>query len=322
MNLLHRAIEWAEFGWPVFPVAWNSKAPAISGGHNRATTKIEQIKSWSWDGNIGIRPPNHTLLVDVDVPAEKKLEDCLAWLKLYDAFEGWIDWRRGLGQWTQGDGYHIAVSLMGSGYPKNSTDIFSTKAVDGSAVDLRSSKGYFVAAPSSIDGRCYRLTENGIVAVENLPIMPRNVAHQLDLSGTANQNSQQNVTSESQNIAGGIAVPDYVKATTNGGHISGLGFSHAKRKVKDAQLVKDALLFSITSQPERYTSYDGWLRGIVFPLTGGVATGELTEEEGKSIYDAACSAAPGNKTDNETQWIANLRNARERVTGDQHVINR
>jgi hypothetical protein len=68
------AIEYALHGWEVFPL--RGKVPAIRGGRGflDATTDIDQIAAW-WSGpyagaNIGIRPPEAVVVLDVDEHGE------------------------------------------------------------------------------------------------------------------------------------------------------------------------------------------------------------------------------------------------------------
>lgn len=186
MNKLHNAIEWARAGWPVLPLSNNAKFPCLKGGHNQATTDFDQINAWPWDGNIGVRPPENVQLIDVDVPIGGKLETTLAWQELHSAFSGWTDWMHGLAQWTPSGGYHLAYKVPLGFQSRQGTDILRTKANDGSAVDLRSDKGYFVVAPSSIGSKAYQLVGAGIVPVANLPELTPFAAAKLGLA----QNTQ------------------------------------------------------------------------------------------------------------------------------------
>lgn len=201
MNKLHNAIEWARPGWPVFPLVSNAKTPRHKGGHNQATTDVDQINAWHWEGNIGIRPPDNVQLIDVDVPIGGSLETTLAWQELHKAFSGWTEWQEGLAQWTPSGGYHFAHKVPPGFRSRQGTDVLRTKARDGSAVDLRSDKGYFVAAPSSIGGKAYQLVGAGIVAVADLPELPQHAAARLGLgqdARTAVPNRQVSGVTQSQ----------------------------------------------------------------------------------------------------------------------------
>lgn len=181
MSKLPNAIEWARAGWPVLPLSRDAKTPCLKGGHNQATTDFDQINAWPWDGNIGVRPPLNVLLIDIDVPASACLASSIAWQELHRALGDWAAWQLGLAQSTQSGGYHLAYKVPAGFMPRQNTDILRTKARDGSAVDLRSSKGYFVAAPSTIGGKAYQLVGSGIVPVADLPELTSFAAARLGL---------------------------------------------------------------------------------------------------------------------------------------------
>jgi hypothetical protein len=153
----------------------------MKGGHNQATTDLDKIGGWPWRGNIGVRPPDNVQLIDVDVPRGGRLETTLAWQELHKAFCGWTEWQKGLAQWTPSGGYHLAYRLPSGFRPRQSTDVLRTKVQDGSAVDLRSSKGYFVAAPSSIGSKAYQLVGRGILPPTDLPELTPFAAAKLGL---------------------------------------------------------------------------------------------------------------------------------------------
>lgn len=185
MSKLHNAIDWAQAGWPVCPLGINVKTPRSKGGHNQATTEVDQINTWQWEGNIGVRPPDNVQLIDVDIPIGGSLETTLAWQELHKAFSGWTEWQKGLAQWTPSGGYHLAYRLPSGFSPRQGTDVLRTKVQDGSAVDLRSSKGYFVAAPSTIGGKAYQLVGRGIVPPADLPELTKSAAAKLGLGQKA-----------------------------------------------------------------------------------------------------------------------------------------
>ena len=72
--MLQDALSYAKAGFPVFPLGVGAKEPAISlrdGGRGMldATTDLNQVQAW-WgtnpDWNIGIRPPEGVIVLDVD----------------------------------------------------------------------------------------------------------------------------------------------------------------------------------------------------------------------------------------------------------------
>lgn len=69
-NMIEHALALAGSQWPVFPLQPRSKVPyPHTRGHNDATTDVARIAEW-WrlapDSNIGLRPPEGIVVVDVD----------------------------------------------------------------------------------------------------------------------------------------------------------------------------------------------------------------------------------------------------------------
>lgn len=136
-NMLAHAIEYAEQGWPVFPL--RGKIPAIRGGRGvlDATTEVATIADW-WNGryrdcNIGIRPPEHIFALDVDPQHGGHLT--------IDALEdehGRLS--ETLTTWTgRGDGSRHLF------YRRPAGKLTSTQLP---GVDIKDHSGYLVAAPS------------------------------------------------------------------------------------------------------------------------------------------------------------------------------
>lgn len=138
------ALIYASWGWHVIPVVPNGKIPATQHGVKDATTDAEQIARW-WaqnpDFNIGIAAGNRSGIVVFDVDPRNGGED------------SWQAWQRtngsvpdGAMQLTAGGGeHHIAF------YDEQ---IRSCKLADG--IDLLADGRYFVAYPSTIEGRSYQ----------------------------------------------------------------------------------------------------------------------------------------------------------------------
>lgn len=66
-ELVDRALAYAKHGYEVLPL--NGKTPLTPNGFYDATTDLETISSWwsDWpDANVGCRPPEDTIIFDVD----------------------------------------------------------------------------------------------------------------------------------------------------------------------------------------------------------------------------------------------------------------
>lgn len=134
---------YASWGWHVLPVVPNGKVPATQHGVKDATTNAEQIARW-WaqnpDFNIGIAAGERSSIVVFDVDPRNGGDE--SWSK-WQAENG--DVPDGAMQLTAGGGeHHIAVY---------NPEIRSCKLVEG--VDLLADGRYFVAHPSTIEGRRY-----------------------------------------------------------------------------------------------------------------------------------------------------------------------
>lgn len=65
MSLVDAAIELATAGVRVFPCG-KDKSPRTQSGYYDATTNLEVVKAWEWDGMIGAPVPPGTVIIDVD----------------------------------------------------------------------------------------------------------------------------------------------------------------------------------------------------------------------------------------------------------------
>lgn len=143
MTKAEAALTYASWGWHVLPVVPNGKAPATQHGVKDATTDPEQIARW-WaqnpDFNIGIATGERSGIVVFDVDPRNGGDSSWAmWVQTNGKVPD------GAMQMTAGGGeHHIAVY-----HP----EIRSCKLCEG--VDILSDGRYFVAFPSSIDGRTY-----------------------------------------------------------------------------------------------------------------------------------------------------------------------
>jgi hypothetical protein len=138
------ALTYASWGWHVLPVVPNGKVPATQHGVKDATTDPEQIARW-WaqnpDFNIGIAAGERSGIVVFDVDPRNGGDASWAmWLQTNGKTPD------GAMQMTAGGGeHHIGVY-----HP----EIRSCKLSEG--VDLLADGRYFVAFPSSIEGRSYQ----------------------------------------------------------------------------------------------------------------------------------------------------------------------
>lgn len=74
-DTLTAALGYAALGYPVFALAPNAKRPhptASPNGFHDATTDPEIIRSWPRNCNIGIAPPAHVLVLDLDVAKDDR----------------------------------------------------------------------------------------------------------------------------------------------------------------------------------------------------------------------------------------------------------
>ena len=140
---LKTALRYAAMGWPVLPLVPNRKVPATAHGVHDATTDEERIRKWWTENpayNVGIAAGKESGLVVFDVDPRN------------GGLDGWDDWKKlagphedGATQLTAGGGYHYLALYDPA--------ITSCKLEQG--VDLLSDGKYFVAYPSTINGKRY-----------------------------------------------------------------------------------------------------------------------------------------------------------------------
>jgi len=140
---LDAALAYASWGWHVLPVMPNEKIPASAHGVHDATTNLEQIRAW-WqqnpDFNIGIAAGEISNIVVFDIdPRNGGDTSWDTWLNEHGAAPD------GAYQLTAGGGQHYISVYKDS--------IKSCKLRDG--IDLLSNGRYFLASPSTINGRQY-----------------------------------------------------------------------------------------------------------------------------------------------------------------------
>ncbi len=144
MTRLEAALAYASWGWPVLPIVPNGKLPATAHGVHDATTDEATIRKWFEgrdDLNIGIAAGSRSGLVVFDIDPRNGGDDSYAeWTAKHGELEA------GALQLTAGGGQHFLAA--------HDPSIRSCKLVDG--VDLLADGRYFLAFPSTIEGRAYR----------------------------------------------------------------------------------------------------------------------------------------------------------------------
>lgn len=143
ISKLDAALAYASWGWRVLPVIENDKRPATAHGVNDATTDIAQIKSW-WaknpNYNIGIAAGESSGIVVFDVDPRNGGD--INW-ETFISEHG--DTPEGAYQLTAGGGQHYLANWQDG--------IKSCELRPG--VDLLANGRYFLASPSSINGKTY-----------------------------------------------------------------------------------------------------------------------------------------------------------------------
>jgi len=143
MNKSEAALMYASWGWHVIPVVPNGKVPATQHGVKDATTNKEQIAKW-WaqnpDYNIGIAAGEKSGIIVFDIDPRNGGHD--SWSKWLDQNQHAPD---GAMQLTAGGGEHYLANY--------DPEIRSCKLGEG--IDLLADGRYFVAYPSTIEGRRY-----------------------------------------------------------------------------------------------------------------------------------------------------------------------
>ena len=156
MTLLEHALEYAKNGFYVFPLAVNSKLPAIAGGkgHNDATTDLNQIRAWWKDNeyNIGIACGSKSNLSVIDLDGKQGMNSA----KQLSPF---IPDTR-LVQTPKGTHIYLRHNVE----LKTTTNILDK-------IDIRSEGGYVVAPPSKVDGKEYKF-KNPNAPIAFLQVVP------------------------------------------------------------------------------------------------------------------------------------------------------
>lgn len=157
MAKLQHALAWAKRGYPVFPLAPDSRTPAWSDWDWRvgATTDAATIEAWWGAGewNIGCRTGNGLVVVDLDV--KHKGQNGIASYMALDGDTNTLAVR------TTTGGMHLYFAGEGR----------NSQAKIGAGIDTRGDGGYVVAPGSTINGRAYE-----VVADRPLARLPASIA--------------------------------------------------------------------------------------------------------------------------------------------------
>lgn len=144
---LHRAArEWAESGFPIFPITPNAKTPATENGWKDSTTDLAQIDAWWTENpnyNIGWSPELSGMLVlDTDPPlGDDTLEKIVAQE----------------GEWPQT--YTVLTPRGGHHYWLKGSAASSVQKL-GPKLDTRGRGGYVLVPPSIVNGKEYTILDD------------------------------------------------------------------------------------------------------------------------------------------------------------------
>ena len=138
-TILQAALEYAKFGWKVFPCGTDKK-PLVEGGFKAGTTNskaITEMFSRFANPTIGIRTGRESNLVVLDVD---KRSGGIETLHRLEEQHGAIETRKAQ---TGGGGFHYYFE-----YPQNG-QVKSGAGKGGEGIDVKAEGGYVIAPPSS-----------------------------------------------------------------------------------------------------------------------------------------------------------------------------
>ena len=143
--MLDYAVAYAERGYEVLPL--NGKTPRISKGHVGATSDTDRVRDWweRWpDANIGCRPPNDHLILDVD----PRNGGTLAALGDYPPTRT---------ARTGSNGWHVWFAARGK---------FRGTLLGAEGIDIKTPSGFVVMPPSihPVTGQRYRWENRELTA--------------------------------------------------------------------------------------------------------------------------------------------------------------
>ena len=163
------ALHYARQGWPIFPLAANSKIPAIPrerGGRGclDATIDLAQIEAW-WreypNANVGVAAGRRSGLLVIDVDPRKTT----AWLDSLNS----LDLPQTFTVRTCGGGLHLYLKFSGDERITIGTDLLP-------GLDWRGNGGYVVAPGSTVNGATYEIAKNIAIAQAPASLLERILA--------------------------------------------------------------------------------------------------------------------------------------------------
>ena len=173
-NRRRAAIHYTRLGYAILPCAENGKLPTTRHGKDDATTDPDEIDGLIvTGGNLGILPPAHVFVIDVDVPKpeqrpgatdqERQAEATQRSQTLRDTFPE----TDGVIAQSRSGGYHHHVRLP-IGAQRLACCEFPKRDPDPWGEIRGMGRTYVLASPSVIDGRAYYWLKRPI-HVDNLP---------------------------------------------------------------------------------------------------------------------------------------------------------
>jgi hypothetical protein len=157
-DTIDAALRLADAGWPVFPIAPNSKKPYKgSGGLKDATLDPSLIERWPIDSNVAIALPPGILVLDHDPRngGDETYDQLLA--------DHGVDWQDTVATKTPGGGYHLWYDLQA--YPASSVG-------PSAGIDIRRHGHYVLVPPSKRGSVDYQLVSGSLLdrsAIAPLP---------------------------------------------------------------------------------------------------------------------------------------------------------
>lgn len=154
--MLQKAIELADMGFKIFPIAPNTKIPTLNNFPELATSDHEQLKKWWIDPVLGLEQPYNIgistssfgndgealLVIDVDNKDGKDGDGEIARLEMLD-----YDFPPTLSQLTPTGGRHLIYKVK--------TAVKQGTSVLAPGLDIRSRGGYIVGSGSVLNGKEY-----------------------------------------------------------------------------------------------------------------------------------------------------------------------
>lgn len=178
MTILETAIEYHKHGLQPLALHPKSKVPVVKSWQQwsfKRLTRQEVVKMFQGkpDYNIGIITGEASGIMVVDLDIKHAIDDADLYLQALEGSKEWIDSSRSpLIAQTGTDGYHVFFKYVQG--TKNRADIFR-EAPRAYKVDIRSERGFVVAAPSIHDktGKQYRWIKKDLDFAQSLKNLTR-----------------------------------------------------------------------------------------------------------------------------------------------------